>query len=152
MSNENLGKTIEQKVLEFKEYFRDWTEKEPDGYQIKNELLDMIGINEDELCDQEMSSDMTLIKVPTDELLGFGTYCGRRGNKAFSSEAIDFLRTRGIEFIVGIGETKELIISSLAINISTDDAERFSTIIDRGGGSLRVEKSRVDGWSVLESE
>lgn len=146
-------KTIEEKISEFKNNFENWLNENPDvAKQLKKELLEMAGVEEGELVDPEMGFDMALIKVPATELSIFGTTCGTKGNKVFSREVIDFLQSKGIEFIIGLGENKEPTISSAAINISAEDAEAFSEMVDNNKGSLRANSSKVSGWSVFESE
>ena len=146
-------KTIEEKISEFRNNFESWLKENPDvAKQIKKELLEAAGVEESELIDPEMGFDMGLIKVPATELSIFGTTCGTKSNKAFSGEVINFLQSKGVEFIIGLGENKEPIISSAAINISAGDAESFSEMIDNNKGSLRADNSKVSGWSVFESE
>ena len=146
-------KTIEAKISEFKNNFESWLNENPDvAKQLKKELLEMAGVEENELVDPEMGFDMALIKVPASELSIFGTTCGTKGNKAFSKEVLDFLQSKGIEFIIGLGENKEPVISSTAINFSEEDAEKFSEMVGNNKGSLRAENSKVSGWSVFESE
>ena len=146
-------KIIEEKILEFKNNFENWQNENPDvAKQLKKELLEMAGIEESELVDPEMGFDMALIKVPATELSIFGTICGTKGNRAFSKEVIDFLQSKGIEFIIGLGENKEPIISSAAVNISARDAKALSEMVSSNKGSLRADSSKVSGWSVFESE
>ena len=99
-----------------------------------------------------MVFDLGLIKVPLDELSVFGTSCGEVGNKAFTKKVVDFLRSKGVEFIVGLGANKEPIISSVAINISEKDAVKFGNMIGKNKGSLRADHSKISEWSVFESE
>ena len=146
-------KTIEEKISEFRNNFESWLKENPDvAKQLKKELLEMAGVEESELIDPEMDFDLGLIKVPATELSIFGTACGTKSNKPFSGKVINFLQSKGIEFIVGLGKNKEPIISSAAINISAEDAERFSKMVDNNKGSLRADNSKVNGWSVFESE
>lgn len=114
--------------------------------------MEIAGIEESELIDTEMGFDMGLIKVPVTELSAFGTACGTKNNKAFSKEVIDFLQSGGIEFIIGIGENKEPVISSTAVHISGEEAENFSEMINKNEGSFTSEDSKVGGWSVFGSE
>ena len=148
MSLEKIN-NIEEKISQFKNDFETWLSENLDiAKQLKKELLETAGVEEDELADSEMA----LVKVPVGELSIFGTMCGTKGNKALSGFAIDFLRSKGVEFIIGLGEDKEPLISSAAINISGEDAEKFSETVNSGKGSLRPENSKVSGWSVFESE
>lgn len=146
-------KTIGEKISEFKNNFESWLNENPNvAKQLKIELLEMAGVEESELVDPEIGFDMALIKVPASELIIFGTTCGTKGNKAFSKEVVDFLQSKGVEFIIGLGENKEPIISSAAINISAEDAEKFSEMVGNNKGVLRAENSKVNRWSVFESE
>ncbi|MFA6428530.1 MAG: hypothetical protein WCW02_03220 [Candidatus Buchananbacteria bacterium] len=146
-------KTIEEKISEFKFNFDNWLAENPViAKQLKDELLELAGIEESELTDPDLGFDLSLIKVPIAELSAFGTICGETDNKSFSKKVINFLESKGVEFIIGLGENKKPVITSAAINISAKDAERFSKIIDSSKGSLDPQDSQVDGWSIFESE
>lgn len=112
----------------------------------------MSGVEKDELINPEMGFDFALIKIPLSELPIFGTFAGTKDNNPFTSEAIDFLKSKNIEFIIGLGENKNPILSSAAINISLEEATDFLEIISINKGSLRPEKSKVNGWSIFETE
>ncbi len=146
-------KTHEELLLEFKKDFEDWLKMNPEiAQELKQELLEMAGIEENELVDKEMGFDLGVIKIPVEQLSIFGTSCGDVGNKAFSQEVIDFLKSKKAEFIIGLSDNKEPKISSAAMQINEKDGEKLEKLIDKNKGSLRAEASRVEGWSVFESE
>jgi len=142
-----------EKIDEFGESFQDWLKQDPEiNERLKVELLQVAGVSENELVDSNMGFDMSLVKVPVGELSVFGTATGKSGNKAFSGEAVGFLSSKNVEYIVGVGENNEPIICSAAINISDEDAARLTEIIEQEGGSLRADSSQVSGWSIFECE
>lgn len=143
-------KSFEEKIIDFKGSFEGLDPKL--AGQLKEELLEMAGLKESELADPQAGFDLGLMKIPVNELSSFSTACGTKGNKPFSAQAIDFLRARDVDFIVALGENREPLLSSAAINLIREDAEKFEEIINSGLGSLRAEKSRLTGWSVFESE
>jgi hypothetical protein len=146
-------KTIVEKITGFKDDFENWLKESPEiAEQLKTEVLRMAGVEENQLIDPEMGYDFGLIKVPTPELSVFGTGCGVIGNKPFSEKVISFLQSKGVEFIIGLGENSEPKVASAAINISLKDAEKFGQMIMSNEGSLRADPSKVKGWSVFESE
>lgn len=151
---EEPEKTIEEKIEGFKGDFESWLNENPDiAQQLKNDVLSMTGVEENELVDPEMNFDMSLQKIPVSELSIYGTYCGHEvDNKCFPKKVIDFLQSKNTEFIICIGDNKEPKISSAAINISGKDADKFEKMIDKNQGSLRADNSKIDGWSIFESE
>lgn len=146
-------KTIIEKIASFQNSFTLWLHENPAiAQQLKNELLAMAGVEEKELVDPEMGFDLGLIKVPASELSIFSTSCGTKGNKPFSQDVLELLQSKGVEFIIGLGDNNAPIISSAAINLSESDAEQFSGLVENNHGSLQANSSKVSGWSVFESE
>lgn len=142
-------KTIAEHISGFKHDFEQWLQENPAlAQQLKQELLSMAGLEEGELT----RFNLDFLKIPASELTVFGTVCGKVGNKAFTKEVVDFLQSKGVGFILGLGDNLEPKISSAVINMSGRDARKFSAMIDKNDGSLRADSSRVNGWSAFESE
>ncbi len=89
-----------------------------------------------------------------DELVAFGTRCGEIGNRSFTDKVVNFLKSKGVEFVVVVVDKELPEIASLAapLNFDNGDADEFSEMIAENGGSLRPDPSRAEGWSNFESE
>ncbi len=152
-NEQSQEKTIVEKIAGFKNAFELWLQENPVvAQQLKHELLTMAGVEENELTDPEMGFDLGLIKVPASELSIFSTSCGTKGNKPFSQDVLELLQSKGIEFVIGLGENNVPVISSAAINLSEPDAEQLSKLVEDNHGSLQANSSEVSGWSIFESE
>ena len=110
---------------------------------------------------------IVLIPIDAPELKYFGSDCGDadksgKWNRMFSNPSlITFLKNRRVEFILGIiaepdSERMEkegrISLSAIMLPIYGRDGHIFESIADKNFGSFRYERSRIDGWSVYESE
>lgn len=136
-------------IAELKESFKDWLKKDPEqGAEIKSELLSIAGQSESELN----NDGMVIVKVPAGELSIFSTFCGTKGNKAFDENVLNFLKDKEVEFVVAISDEEVPKITSAVIKISQEDGETLSEMISENEGSLRYDKTKIEGWSAFESE
>lgn len=146
-------KSFAEKTSGFKKDFESWSRENQDtAKQIRDELLWTAGVAESELHDQGLGFNWDLMKISTTELSVFGTNCGSKDNHPFSEEVIRLLQSRGVEFIIALGDNEKPIIASAAIGISGAEAKNFEKMISAGEGSLRADRSSISGWSVFESE
>jgi hypothetical protein len=143
----------EAKLLDFKTSFITWLKDNSEiGREIQSEILEAAGIEEDEMIEPMLGFDFAFMKIPVQELGIFGTDCGGKGNKPFTKEVISFLQSRKIEFIIVLSENKRPIISAVAIHLNEKDGEVLSDQVKINEGSLRCEPSKIQGWSIFESE
>jgi hypothetical protein len=138
-----------QTIKELQQSFHDWLKECPElAEKVKAELLSIAGYDE-----KTLSNDgWVIIKAPIDQLPAFGTFCGSKNNKAFSKNVLDFLRDKKVEFVLALTDGKDPRISSAIIELGYEDGEALGEMISINGGSLRSEKSRIEGWSTFESE
>jgi hypothetical protein len=143
------GNAVDSKIPDFKNNFENWSRENGNiAAALKKELLDLAGVEEPELKDYGFD----FLHIPLKDLADFSTGCGQIGNKPFTAKFINFLQINGVDFVVALGNSSAFEISSAAINISSGNVAEIEGMISSGNGSLRGEESRVDGWSVFESE
>ena len=136
-------------IAELEKSFQKWIEEEPEqAGKIKSELLSIAGQSEVELN----NDGMVIVKIPAGELSIFGTFCGTKDNKAFGENALNFLKTKEVEFVVAISDKDVPKITSAIIKLGQEDGEALSAIIDENQGSLRCDTTKIEGWSAFESE
>ena len=153
MPPQERGHTPETIIQGFKDDFQRFLKENPDVVEVlKKDILAAGGLSEMELIDEEMGYDFGLVKVPVEALDSFGTSCGYVDNTALSGEARDFLRARGVEFILGVCNNKTFVLGAAAIKIGQRDGVRLERIIEKNHGSFRRDSSKVDGWTIYESE
>jgi len=150
-------KTPEEIIKEFGNDFEKYLQENPDiAKKIMQDLLTMAGVSESEL-DKEIMKDegyyYVVIKVPIDRLDIFGTSCGNVGNRPFTKEVIDFLKSKKVEFIIALSFNDEPKICSAAIQIDEKSGRRLEKMVNNNKGSLRGDSSnQVSGWIIYESE
>ncbi|MDI6738183.1 MAG: hypothetical protein QME12_06765 [Nanoarchaeota archaeon] len=128
----------------------------PEAETIEKELHSMSGIG------REMPHSLVMIMLDSPHMAYAGSSCGTSENRVFQSKSlVSFLRNRGVRYVVGIvyepkdPETYErgfIPLSSVALPIAGRDGHIFQSIVSKSNGSFRYERSRVNGWSVYESE
>jgi len=148
---QNLKKIVE----EFSENYQTSRDSVPN--ELEKELYSLTGIIQD-------VDPHCLLKIPIDSphLRHIGSALGKFANNMFSDESlIDFLKEKGVEYILGIILRPEsnshyamgtIPLNSIALPIKGEDAETFVTEAEKAGGSFRYEPSKVEGWSLYESE
>lgn len=154
MSIEHVGVGSPEKepkiiIAQCEKSFQDWLKNEPkEAEKIKSEILNITGQSEVELSDD----DMAIIKIPTDELSIFGTFCGAKGNKAFSENVLNFLKNKAVKFVVAVSDKDAPKITTMIMKINQKDGKVLSKMINKNHGSLRCDITAIEGWSVFESE
>ena len=145
-------------IKEFKKLFRAWQqENQKIAITLKGEMLRAAGLEElgggEIIYEWDKSvADYSLVKIPLEKLSFFGTACGSTGNRPFSQKVLDFLKSKGFDFILATVEDKTLEISSAAIHATEKSGVKLEKMIEENAGSLRCDGSKVGGWTVYESE
>ncbi|MEK6929014.1 MAG: hypothetical protein AABW65_03635 [Nanoarchaeota archaeon] len=150
-------------MTNLKEIVNHWTE----NYRANRESLPEVNVLEDELysisgIDRSDPSGILLIPTDSKDLQFVGSACGNVGNKIFSNKSlVSFLKNRGVREFLGIiydpnaddtYERQAIALSSVALPIVGKDGHIFESLVSKNDGSFRYERSRVQGWSVYESE
>ena len=139
------------------EYYQTRKEEVENFETLENELYHISGIQRNE------PHSILLIKNDSYNLDYFGSACGHVGNKIFSNKEIqEFLKkySRGKEILGIIYEpnsddtykNQTIPLSSVALPLIESDGRVFEHLTEREGGSFRCEPSKVDGWTIYESE
>lgn len=138
-----------------------------EDYQVNRGSIPEIDVLEQELysvsgIDRHDPASILLIPIDSPNLHCFGSACGAVGNRIFSNKSlVSFLKNKGVRQFLGIiydpasddtYERDAVALNSIALPISGKDGHKFESLASKNEGSFRYEKSRVQGWSVYESE
>ncbi|MBS3146093.1 hypothetical protein J4471_00155 [Candidatus Woesearchaeota archaeon] len=138
-----------------------------DNYKNNGHDIEGVNILEEELyrmsgIDRSDPSGILLIPIDSPNLENIGSACGNVGNRIFSNKSlISFLKNKKVEKFLGIiygpnaNETYDrgvIALNSVALPITGRDGHIFESLATKNGGSFRYERSRIQGWSVFESE
>ena len=130
--------------------------------EVEESLRRMAGLDSNFVNDDEIA--FVLIPINNPDIVYFGSSCGTVGNTVFSDKSvIKFLKKKKVRFVIGIvdlydveeANKKEIIsLSSIVLNISEKDGERFEELIYDAEGTFRCDTISVLGksWSIYESE
>lgn len=140
-------------IAEFKNAFEKFLQTNPEiALELQREVIETAGLEDGELIDEEMGFDFSVVKIPVEKLLSFGTMCGEVGNKAFSKAVVDYLKSLKVDFIIALSDNKEFTISSAVIPISEKNGPKLERLIEKSNGSFRCDSSQLPGWTTYESE
>lgn len=114
--------------------------------ELGTQLLRIAGISQSNVDNGEFA----LTAIELDALGLAGTACGSVGNTPFDLDALNLLKSAGVDFVVAVLD-KQLRICSMAAWLSREDAVVLETKITENGGSLCADTG-PDGWVTFESE
>jgi len=151
-------KEAAQKLLsELKQSLEDWSKGDPElAEKVKSELIDWSGLEDPSLFDEEERQYFNVVRIPVELLDRFGIAYGtkayeKRDKEVFSAKIIDFLKSKGIDSIIAVVDSRDLDIHDAMASISRDDGIKMDDMLDKKGWSWNCNKSDIEGWSRFES-
>jgi len=144
-------------VEEFRDNYKERREDVNEVETLENELYSISGI------DKNSQHAIVLMPFDSEHFDNFGSVCGHVGNKVFSNREIQkFLSEYAHgKWALGIIDEPDLDdtyknqtipLSSVALPLIESDGRVFEYLTNREGGSFRCGSSKVDGWTIYESE
>jgi hypothetical protein len=94
------------------------------------------------------------VKIEIEDLEGFGTQCGSKGNICFDKNIIDYLKECGVDHIIStifLNEPEMLGHCLIPFN-NSKNGKKFSKMIEKNEGSLTFGESYDDEYFFFECE